>query len=264
MQNTGNQKLSFWEHLDVLRGYLIKIILAVLGFSVLAFIFKDELFGIVLAPKNPDFITYKAINSIAARFGWSPLDTESLEVKMINTELTRQFVIHMKLALYAGIVLTLPVTIYLIFRFISPALYPGERRNTTIALAGGYLMFLAGLTLSYFIVFPFAFRFLVNYQVSTDITNLISLQSYTDTLIILSVMMGILFELPVVCWLLGKTGILKASFMKRYRRHAIVVILTLAAIITPTTDIFTLLITSVPIYLLYELSIVIVKKTEQQ
>lgn len=262
MQNPEDQKFSFWEHLDILRGYLIKIILAVSGFSVLAFIFKDELFGIVLAPKEPGFVTYKAINGIAGRFGWSTIAAESLEVNLINTELTRQFVIHMKLALYAGMILTLPFTIYLIFKFISPALYSGERKNTTIALVGGYFMFIAGTLISYFIVFPFAFQFLVNYQVSSDVTNMISLQSYTDTLIILSVMMGILFELPIVCWLLGRIGILKADFMKKYRRHAIVVILTLAAIITPTTDIFTLLITSVPIYLLYELSIVIVKRTE--
>ncbi len=258
-QTPDGTEFNFWDHLDVLRGYLIKIVVAVLVFTVLAFVFKDTLFAVVLAPKDGNFVTYRLIDRLPQWAGVGNGNAASGNVELINTELSRQFVTHIKLSFYAGLLLALPFAIYLIFKFVSPALYANERHNTTWAMAGGCLMFYVGAAVSYFIVFPFAFRFLLNYEVSGEVHNYISLQSYTSTLIALSAVMGLMFELPVLCWLLGKIGVLSSAVMRRYRRHAIVAILVVAAIITPTGDPFTLLITSLPIYLLYELSIFVVK-----
>ena len=258
-QKADNQDFNFWDHLDVLRGYLIKIIVAVLGFTILAFVFKDQLFYLILAPKDGDFATYRLIDRLPQWVGVGAEGRSLSDATLINTELSQQFMTHIKMSFYAGILLTLPITIYLIFKFVSPALYTNERKNTTWALVGSYLMFMTGVLVSYFIIFPFTFRFLLNYQVSGEVHNYITLHSYTSTLTALSAIMGVMFELPVLCWLLGKIGVLSSGFMKKYRRHAIVIILTVAAIITPTGDPFTLLITSLPIYLLYELSIIMVR-----
>ena len=187
---------------------------------------------------------------------------EDFAVSLVNTDLEGQFSIHIKVALYAGLVVASPYTVYMLLRFVAPALYDNERRYTYRVVAGGYLMFILGMLLNYFLIFPFTFRFLGTYQVSSEVANMITLESYMDTLLMMSLMLGILFELPMICWLLGKLGILTASFMRRYRRHAIVAILAVAAVITPTSDIFTLLLVSLPIWLLYEASIFFVPKAK--
>ena len=155
--------------------------------------------------------------------------------------------------------MTSPYIIYELFRFVSPGLYDNERRYAFQLVGSAYVMFVIGLLLNYFLIFPLTVRFLGTYQVSTDVMNMLTLQSYIDTLIGMSFMMGVLFELPVVCWLMGRMGIINAHLMCSYRRHAIVAILVLAAIVTPTTDVFTLFVVALPIWMLYELSILVVK-----
>ena len=236
--------LSFWDHLEELRRVLLRCIVVVAVFAILAFIFKDEVFFIIFAPKNPDFLP--------SIFGASP------EVQLINTELTRQFVVHMMTSLYVGIIVAAPYILFELYRFISPGLYENERRYTTPLVIASYVMFMVGILFCYFILFPITFRFLANYQVDDSIQNLISLESYIDTLVFLSLAMGIVFEIPILSWLLGRLGILHRAHMQQYRRHAIVVILIVAAIITPTSDVITLSIVSLPMYLLYELSILLV------
>ena len=184
-------------------------------------------------------------------------------MRLINVELTQQFLTHMRVALWAGLLVVSPYILYQMFAFVAPGLYAVEKRLALRAVGGGYLLFLAGVALNYFIIFPFAVRFLGEYQVSNEVQNTITLSSYISMLGVMSLLMGLLFELPVVCWLLAKIGVLKASFMKRYRRHAVVVIVILGAVITPTGDPFTLALVSVPIYLLWELSILIVKRVER-
>lgn len=215
-------------------------------FAVLAFIFKDEVFWVIFAPKSPDFLP--------VIFGSSP------EVQLINTELTRQFVVHMMTSLYVGIIVAAPYIIFELYRFISPGLYENERRYTTPLVIASYFMFMMGIIFCYFILFPITFRFLANYQVDTSIQNLISLESYIDTLVFLSLAMGIIFEIPILSWLLGRLDILHRQQMQQYRRHAIVIILIIAAIITPTSDAITLAIVSLPMYLLYEVSILLVPR----
>ena len=185
------------------------------------------------------------------------------DLKLINVELTQQFLTHMRVALWAGLLVVSPYILYHLFAFVAPGLYRTERRLAVRAVVAGYLLFLAGVALNYFVIFPFTVRFLGGYQVSADVENTITLGSYIAVLGVLSLVMGVVFELPVLCWLLAKMGVLKAGFMKRYRRHAIVVIVILAAVITPTGDPFTLSLVAVPIYLLWELSIMVVKHVER-
>lgn len=251
--------MTFWEHLDVLRGTIIRIVLATVVCAVGAFFFKDELFSVILAPRDDSFIIYRLLGSVGRLF--SSDGSSSFSIQLVNTGLAEQFLIHMKVSVYAGVVVASPYIIYSLFRFISPALYDDERRYSSRVIVAGYVMFMLGVLLSYLLIFPLTLRFLGTYQVSSDVENMITLQSYIDTFMMLTMLMGILFELPVVCWLLGKLGILTAGFMSRFRRHAIVVILVVAAVITPTSDVFTLLIVAMPVWLLYEASILVVGKT---
>lgn len=250
---------SFWDHLDELRRVIFRILGVAVAFAVVAFIFRDELFAVVLAPKENCFITYRLLSRLASVFSGSA--AESFDVPLINTGLAMQFVIHMKIAFAAGVVCASPYIIYQLFRFVSPALYADERRYAVRVVGGGYLMFIIGMAVSYFLIFPLTFRFLGTYQVSSDVANLISLESYVEVLVMMSVAMGIVFEMPVVAWLFARLGFLNDTFMRRYRRHAIVVILIVAAVITPTSDIFTLLAVSLPMWLLYEGSIHLVART---
>ena len=253
-------KQTFWEHLDVLRGALIKIIVVAIFLGVLAFCFKEFLFEIVLAPKYSDFITYDIINRISSFVG-SP--ENEFSIQLINTSLAQQFIIHMKTALYAGILCVSPYILYQLMRFISPALYEDEKSYVYKVVGFGYVMFIVGVLLSYFLIFPLTFRFLGTYQVSGDVANMISLESYISTLMGMNLMMGLVFELPIICWLFAKLGFLSSEFMKRYRKHAIVLILVIAAIITPTSDVFTLSLVSFPMWLLYEISILIVNRSDK-
>lgn len=251
-------KQSFWEHLNVLRAAIVKIVAIATVFGITAFCFKEELFAVVLAPKNDGFVTYRLFNQIAA---WAGGETRSFAVQLINTGLAQQFIIHMKTALCAGVLCASPYIIYQLFRFVSPALYTNERKYVMRVVGGGYVMFVVGILVSYFLIFPLTFRFLGMYQVSEDVANLITLDSYISTLVLMCLSMGIVFEIPILSWLFAKLGLLSADFMCRYRKHSIVIIIVVAAIITPTSDVFTLSLVALPMWLLYEVSIFIVNKT---
>lgn len=249
--------LTFWEHLDVLRAAIIKMAVAVAVLACLAFVFKDALFDIVLAPRSSVFLTYRLLDVLGG-------DTGAFDVQVISTGLAQQFLIHAQTALYAGVLLASPYILYQLFRFVSPALYADERRYAFGVVGWGYALFLLGVATSYFLVFPLTFRFLGTYQVSTDVPNMITLESYIGTLLSMSLAMGIVFEIPVLCWLFARLGFLTAAFMRHYRRHAVVIILVVAAIITPTSDVFTLLVVALPMWLLFEASILVVAHTERQ
>lgn len=249
MSETAENK-SFWEHLEDLRGSLIKILTAMFIFSILAFCFKDWLFKIVLAPKDSTFFMYKL-------FGGG-----DFSISLMNIGLTEQFMIHLKTACAFGVLMASPYIIKVLFDFVQPALYENEQKHSVSLVLAAYLMFLVGVTVNYLFIFPLTVRFLGTYQVSDQVSNMLTLQSYMDTLLMMCIVFGIIFEIPVISWLLARFGLLKAEYMTRYRRHAIVAILVIAAIITPTGDAFTLLIVSFPIWLLYEVSVRIVKRVE--
>ena len=246
----SSEGLTFWDHLDVLRSSLIRMAVAVAVLAVAAFVLKEQLFSVVLAPRSSDFVTYRLL-------GVTPF-----HLHLMNTGLTEQFMIHMRTALYAGLLAASPYVLYELFRFVSPGLYQNERRYAGWIVGAAYVMFLVGTLVNYFVVFPLTVRFLGTYQVSPDVANMLTLQSYVDTLLGMSLVMGVVFELPVVCGLMGRMGLLNDQWMSDYRRHAIVTILVVAAIITPTTDVFTLFVVALPIYLLYEVSIGIVRITK--
>jgi sec-independent protein translocase protein TatC len=254
-----DDKLTFWDHLDELRSVLLRILGIALLFGVVAFCLKEILFDVVLAPTSSDFVTYRLFNHFAQYAGSA---VEPFSVSLINVSLAQQFMVHIKTAFVVGLLCASPYIIYALLQFIAPALYSSERSYVFGLVGFGYLMFIIGLLLCYFLIFPLTFRFLGTYQVSGEVENLISLDSYISTLTTMSLMLGAVFELPVLCWLLAKFGLLTADFMRGYRKHAIVVILVIAAIITPTSDAFTLALVSLPIWLLYELSIKVVSSTK--
>lgn len=250
---------SFWDHLDVLRAAIVKSLLVTVVFGVAAFCFKEELFAVILAPKDAGFVTYQLLYWISGLV--TETDAPHFLVKLINTGLAEQFIIHMKTALCVGVLCASPYILYQLFRFVSPALYANEKKYVVRMVGGGYIMFMAGVAISYFLIFPLTFRFLGTYQVSGEVENMIALQSYISTLMTMSLTMGIVFEFPVLSWLFAKLGFLSADFMRKYRKHAVVIILVVAAIITPTSDVFTLSLVALPMWILYEISILIVNRT---
>lgn len=200
-----NSKGSFWEHLDVLRAILIKVSIVTVLFGIEAFLLKEEVFAIVLAPKNADFITYRVIDELAGKVSGASVGYFS--VQLINTGLAEQFIIHMKTAMCVGVLCASPYIIYQLFRFVSPALYADEKKYAVRVVGGGYIMFVIGVVLTYYMIFPLTFRFLGTYQVCEDVFNLISLNSYISTLVLMSLSMGIVFEIPTLSWLFAKWGL---------------------------------------------------------
>jgi sec-independent protein translocase protein TatC len=259
----GNQS-SFWDHLDELRKILFRIIIAVVLLMIVAFMSKELLFEVILAPQKSNFVLYRFFCYLAQKAAMPSLCPGEFHVDLINTQLASQFLIHMKIAFYVGVLIAFPYIVYQLFRFVSPALYANERKYAASVIIFSSLLFAVGVLLNYFLVFPFSFRFLATYQVSSEVKNTINLSSYIDTFLMLSLLLGIMSELPVISWLFARLGFLKAAFMKKYRKHATVIILILAAIITPTSDVFTLLLVFFPIYLLYEISILVVSRTQKK
>ena len=251
---------SFWDHLDVLRKVLLRCLIAWAIGAMAAFCFKTALFDLLFAPSRDDFVSYRLMAWLCAKTGWQSLCPGSFTASFINTELAAQFMTHIKVALGAGLVVVSPYLIVQLYGFVSPALYDNEKRHAAPIIIWGTLLFILGVLMNYFIIFPFAFRFLNGYQVYTEVHNQISLSSYISNLLMLSLLMGILFEIPIVNYLLAKAGLLQAETLKKYRRHAIVAIAIVAAVITPTGDAVTLTLVTLPIYLLYEASIIIVKR----
>ena len=251
-------KQSFWDHLDALRSAILKSIVVWCVCSVAAFCFKEQLFDIILAPKDAGFVTYRLLGRISSMV---TADADlHFTVKLVSTTLAEQFMIHMQTALCAGVVCASPYILYQLFRFVSPALYANERSYAVKVVGGGYVLFMAGVLISYYLIFPLTFRFLGDYHVSGEVENMITLRSYISSLLTMSVAMGIVFEIPVLSWFFAKLGFLSSAFMRKYRRHAIVIILIVAAVITPTSDVFTLSLVAMPMWILYEASIFIVKK----
>lgn len=246
--------MSFSDHLDVLRGVLIRTIAVVAISSIAIFIFKDTIFEIVFAPSRSDFALYQWINWLldAAKINSGRL--EEFNVQLINTELSSQFLTHVKMSLYFGCLIASPYILYQLFGFIRPALYKNERRYFSLILVVIYILFGIGILMNYYIIFPISFRFLGTYEISDAVANTVSLSSYVSSFLLLSLTMGLVFEMPVLVFLLGKMGVIDAGIMRRYRKYAFVIIMVLSALITPP-DIFSLILMIIPLYILYELSI---------
>lgn len=241
----------------MLRGVLVRsailIGLLMIGlFAVMPWLFEH----VILAPCHGNFPLYGLLDKITSlsALGIGTSSASDFNVPLININLASQFFTHMSVSFWLAIVLAIPGLLFFLWQFIAPGLYKAERRSGRIALLMGSGMFYLGMAVSYYTVFPLTLRFLADYQLSADIPNQISLDSYMDTFMGLNLMMGLMFELPLVAWLLGRFHIINRYLFSHYRRHAIVALLVLAAIITPTGDPFTLMVVFLPLYLLWECS----------
>ena len=254
--------MTMGGHLEVLRRMLFRIAGVVLAMGIAIFCFKDETFSILLAPHKSDFITFRWVEDMMRLIGVN-FTFDPYNIPLISTELAAQFMTHISTSCYLAFLCASPYILVELFGFVSPALYDNEKRYSLIVIFVVYLLFALGLLMSYFVIFPISFQFLATYQVDPTINNTITLSSYISTFTTLTLMMGLVFQLPVIAFVLAKMGIVDTSMLRHYRRHALIVITIIAAIITPTTDIFTLLLVTVPIYMLYELSIFVVKRVEK-
>ena len=255
--------MTFWEHLDELRKVIFRALGVILLFMVVIFIGKDFIFNdVILAPIEGDFALYRWFNALFALVGLSPLDEFSLE--LINIDLAAQFFIHIKVSFYLAFVVAFPFIVYLLWGFISPALYANEKVVIKSAFGFASLLFYMGVAVGYFFVFPLTLRFLGTYQVSADVPNQISLSSYISMFIRLILVMGIVFEMPALAAILSRLGVIHKGLLRKYRKHAVVVLMVLAAVITPSGDAFTLFMVALPLYMLYEVSILMCKEKVEE
>ncbi len=259
----AERELTFWEHLDALRRVLFRIAAVVFGLGIAAFCLMPWIFDhIVMWPCRSQFPTYQLLDNLAGMGIFAPEGASiDFQPELITTELASQFFMHVSASCWTAAIVAFPVIIYQLWGFVSPGLYPRERRGAVRAFVAGNIMFYIGAAVGYFVVFPLALHFLTTYSLSEVIHPMITLESYMDNFFMLMLAMGAVFELPLVAWLLGKMGLLTRGFFNRWRRHAIVVLLIAAALITPTGDPFTLSVVFFPLYILWEFGALLVPKS---
>ncbi len=260
-----SKEMSFWDHLEELRWTLFRSIIALVVFAIIGFVFMPFLFDtVIMAPCNNDFFLYKYLCKISSYTSLLPdFCNDEFHVNIINIELTSQFFTHMTSSFWLALLLTFPYLLFEIWRFIGPALYEHEKKNMRWVFLFGSVMFFLGCFVGYILVFPMTLRFLASYQLSPVIVNQISLDSYMGNFLMLIFIMGVIFELPLLSWLLSRLGLLTRKFFKTYRRHAVVALLIFAAVITPSGDPFTLAVVFFPLYFLWELSAMFVKPEKE-
>lgn len=249
-------------HLEVMRKMLFRILFVILALGIVVFVFRKQTFNIILAPKDSTFVFYRGVEWLLGLVGIN-YHFEAFNIELISTDLSAQFMLHISTSLYVALLLASPYVVFELFRFISPALYEDEKKYSVPIVIVVYLLFALGVLMTYYILFPFSFRFLGTYQVDDTVRNTITLSSYMSTLISMSLIMGLVFQLPVLAYILGKMGVISYELLAEYRKWALMIILSLSAIITPP-DIFTLLMVSLPLYLLYEISIIILKRIQSK
>lgn len=249
--------MSFFEHIEALRWHVIRSAVVIVIFGFILFFFNDFLFGtVIFGPRHQNFITYRLI----CKLGWFFLGNDSgcIQVAsqgLISTELAGQFTMHLWVSFIGGTIIGMPYLLWEIWRFIRPALKNTEAKPVRGFVGVSTFLFLAGVSFCYFLIFPLTWNFLAPYQVSKDVQNLISFDSYVSNLTTLTLAFGLVFEMPVVVYFLSRLGLMTPTFMRKYRRHAIVAVLLIAAFITPTSDIPTQLAVFLPLYVLFEISI---------
>ena len=249
---------TFGEHLEILRKMLFRIIAVVIVLAAIIFYFKKETFSILLTPRHSDFYTFRLIEHWMHVLDMD-FHFEQHNIPLISTELSAQFMTHITASCILAVLLASPYIVLELFRFISPALYDSEKKYSYLVAVIIYALFVLGLLMSYFVLFPISFQFLATYQVDESITSTITLDSYISTFTTLTFLMGVVFQLPVFAYILGKMGFIYADLLRKSRAYAFVIIMIIAAIITPP-DIFTLILVTFPIYGLYEASILVLRR----
>lgn len=263
-----DSQMSFLDHLEILRWHLIRIAIALIITTTLAFFFKHIVFDvIVLAPIFDDFVTYRAFCKLSYSLGMGDkLCFDEMKFELINISMAGQFSMHLIVSLVAGLIAAFPYFLYEVWRFIKPALKRGEKNFARGLVFWGSLLFMSGVAFGYYMITPLSVQFLGGYTVSDFVYNQINLRSYISTVTSITLACGLIFQLPIVVYFLSKMGIVTPQLMKTYRRHSIIAVLILAAIITPP-DILSQVLVAMPLFLLYELSILVsravVKKAEK-
>lgn len=261
-------EMSFLEHLEELRWHIIKSVLAIAVFAVVAFLMKDFIFSeVIFKPKMPDFWSNRMLAKLGELIGTDALNINQQPLKLIALQMSDQFMLHFTVAAVAGLIFASPVVFYQIWSFIKPALYDKERKHAGGAVFFTSLLFLTGILFGYFVIVPFSIDFLSTYSVSPEVENQINMRSYISTVTSITFASGFIFLLPIFSFFLSKVGILTPKFLRDYRKHAYVVLFLVAAIITPP-DVFSQIMVGIPLVLLYEASILISyivnKKREKQ
>jgi len=255
----------FWSHLEALRWVLVRCICVIFGVGIVAFLLGDFVFDrIVFAPISGEFVTYRLFCKLAEWLSMPGICPTIEEISIININLTAQLFTHISISFYIGLIVGFPYLMVEFWNFVLPALYPHERKPAVKGAVSFVVLFFVGVLTAYFLIFPLALNFLGTYQISESVPNQISLNSYISTFLTLIFLMGIVFEMPVVAYFFAKIGLLRSEFFKTYRRHSFVAILILAALITPSPDVFTMFMLALPLQLLYELSRLVVKRVESK
>lgn len=260
--NPDPNLMTFGGHLEVLRRMLFRIIVVMMMLAIVVFCFKDWTFRLLMAPSQWDFVTYRFIEKFLHHLG-SSFSFNEYHINLIATELSSQFMTHITTALYLALLGASPYILVELFLFITPALYENEKKYSVQVAITMYLLFIVGVLMSYYILFPISFRFLGTYSVSDIVESNITLKSYISTFTTLTLVMGLVFQLPVIAYFLGKLEVINSELLRSYRKYAFLVIMVVAAIITPP-DLMTLILVTIPLYLLYEASILILKRMEKR
>ena len=250
--------MTFFEHLDALRPGLIRSVAVLMVVMVVAFIFKEPIMNCIMGPKSPDFITNELMYRLAEKTGSEVLKINQEPVTLINTSMAGQFNMHMLLAFYVALIVAIPYLVFELWLFVLPALSRSERRSSSRFILYIIMCMCIGIAFGYFILCPLSINFLSGYVFSADIANMIDARSYISLVSNLLLVCAVIFELPVIVHFLSRMGLISAEFMKKYRRHAVILLSICAAIITPP-DVMSMILVVIPLYLLYELSIKIAK-----
>ncbi len=252
--------MSFWDHLTELRGTFVRSIMAITVLAIVAFANKDFIFNdVILAPKNPHFITNRVLCSLGQLLNIDYFCVKDMALTIINIDMAGQFMTHMYISFVAGIIVAAPYIIYEFWSFIKPALYDNERKSSGSAVLVSSLLFVFGILFAYYLIVPLTLNFFGSYHVSEMVQNQISLSSYISTVVTVTFSIGLVFELPILIYFLAKIGIVDIAFLKRNRKYTLVIVLILAAIVTPP-DVFSQILVAVPLMVLYEFSILLAKR----
>ncbi|HUX94491.1 MAG TPA: twin-arginine translocase subunit TatC [Bacteroidales bacterium] len=260
----GEKEMSFLEHLEELRWHIIRSILAIVILMIVAFLFKNIIFdSVILAPKSPDFITARLLCRLGEYLNTTALCINTQQLNLISIKMSGQLTTHITVSLVAGLILAFPVILWEFWQFFKPALKTNEARYAKGAVFASSMLFFTGVAFGYFLLAPLSIHFLSSYEISPEVVNQINIRSYIGTITSICLATGLVFELPIIAFFLTKIGLITPNFMRQYRKHAIVVIFVLSAIITPP-DIFSQTLVSIPLLILYEVSIMISARVMRQ
>lgn len=263
MAQQKSDEMSMWEHIEALRPHLVRSVCAVFIFFVLAFIFKGFIVDtLLMGPQSSDFPTNHLLNSLVERWNIEGVSVNGEAYDFINTSVAGQFNMHMRLSFVVALVLAIPWLLWELWLYVRPALRPSERKACRGFVFWACLCMGVGVLFGYYVMSPLALNFLLNYQLSPSLENMIDIGSYFSTVTSSVMACGLVFMLPLLMYFLAKMHLITSDFLRRYRRHAFFVLACFSAIITPP-DVFSLMLVVLPLYMLYELGIVLTRRVEE-